>query len=181
MSAVSLTYAPFGSTYSGGLDRTRTREALNRKARREYARLIKGMEGYDCWWFDLTAPRGVGVLLRESAWHILLTRIRQRKGWEDAQAWTVYEWKERRSIYLHVVIKNTAGITASWLSDIVELLQDGTQIGGFDHIYDAPGAAHYLTKQLSDEAVALAWPRGFRVATVTRKWCPEWLSRKEWQ
>jgi hypothetical protein len=156
MTAISATYASFGSTRRLVPDRTRTREELNRKSRREYERLRRGMEGHDCWWFALTAPRGVGILLRESAWHILLTRIRQRKGWEDAQAWTVYERKERRDIHLHVVIKNTPGITASWLSDIVELLQDGTQIGGFDHIYEAPGAAHYLTKQLPDEAVASA-------------------------
>jgi hypothetical protein len=147
MTATSSTYASFGSTHIRVPDRTRTREELNRKSRREYERLRRGMEGHDCWWFDLTAPSIVGALLRESSWHILLTRIRQRKGWEDAQACTVYEWKARRDIHLHVVIKNTPGITASWLSDIVALLQDGTEIGGFDHIYDAPGAAHYLTKQ----------------------------------
>src|SRR5262249_39665875 len=64
-------------------------ERHNQRARQEYARLLRGMQGHQCWLVTLTRRRCLDVGLRQQAWHGLRTRLTQR--WPDAEAWTVVE------------------------------------------------------------------------------------------
>ena len=153
-------------------------ERLNGRARREYVRLLRGMQGGQCWLVTLTRGRGLDLLLREEAWHPLLTRLRQR--WPECQAWTVYEWGDRRGVHLHVVIKETSGLTEEWLQHVVGLLQNGTKVC-VQPVTDPTGIARYLTKQLPNKRIMTGWPKHFRPVTTTRGWCAEWLSPKEWR
>jgi hypothetical protein len=102
------------------------RKRLNRKSRTEYKRLLAGIEGAaDCWLLTRTSDtENWGIYLRDSTWHLLLTRIRQQPEWKRCEAWTVYEWNALRGVHLHVVIKNAPGLTWEWLEHVVNLSTD---------------------------------------------------------
>jgi len=134
------------------------------------------MQGHQCWLITLTKPHDLDFGLRQS-WHVLRTRLRQK--WPDCQAWTVVEWKQRRGVHLHAVVKGTPDISAAWVEHVVRLLRDGTEVH-IEPVYDPEGLAHYVTKSLADKQVMSGWPKHFRPVTTTRGWWPEWLSRKEW-
>jgi hypothetical protein len=64
---------------------------------------------------------------------------------------------------------------------MVELLDDGTKVGGFQAVYDDAQLTRYVAKQLADESVRNAWPRHFRPTSFTWNWCPEWVSREKYK
>lgn len=101
---------------------------LNQRARREYVRLLRGMQDAPCCMVTLTqkVERSLDLRLRSDAWHVLLTRMRQR--WPDCQAWTVYEYKPRCGVHLHTVVRGVPGITEEWVDHVVSLLGDGTEV-----------------------------------------------------
>jgi hypothetical protein len=148
----------------------------NQRARRERDRLFRGMEGRTCWMLTISRGRCLDLDLRRYTWHIILTRLRQR--WPRVEAWTVYEYGERRGVHLHTIIKGVPGFTPEWLTYLVELCADGTQI----HIQKTWGRVErltrYLTKDLDDPQYANQWPRHFRPVSVTRRWCPDWLRER---
>ena len=144
----------------------------NQRGRREYARLLCGMLGHEYWALTFSRGRCLDLDLRQYAWHLFLTRIRQE--WPTAQAWTTYEYRPRRGVHLHAIIKGVPGFTPQWAQYIVALLADGTQIHVEKSRGDAEFHARYLTKQLTDPKYVDQWPRHCRVVSVTRGWCPDW-------
>jgi hypothetical protein len=76
-----------------------------------------------------------------------------------------------------VTVNDTPGIRESWLLYMVELLDDGAKLSGFQAVYDDVQLTRYVAKQTADELVRNAWPRHFRPTNFTWNWCPEWLSR----
>jgi hypothetical protein len=59
--------------------------------------------------------------------------------------------------------------------------KDGTKVGSFDLVDNPRRVASYLTKEFRDPVVANSWPRYFRLVATTRNWCPEWMTKTEWQ
>ena len=49
-------------------------QRLNRRARRAYAHLLRGMQGHQCWLITLTKPHDLDFGLRQS-WHLSLIHI----------------------------------------------------------------------------------------------------------
>jgi hypothetical protein len=47
-------------------------------------------------------------------------------------------------------------------------------------VFDDVHLTRYVAKQLADESVRNFWPRHFRPTSFTRNWCPEWLSREQY-
>jgi hypothetical protein len=152
--------------------RIREQAQRNQRARREYTRLLNGMQGQVYWSLTLTRGRCLDLDLRRYAWHTVLTRLRQT--WPTMEAWTVYEYSRRRGVHLHAVIKGVPGFLPEWATYIVGLLADGTQIHVEKSRGDAEFHARYLTKQLADPKYVDQWPRHCRVVSVTRGWCPDW-------
>ena len=140
----------------------------NHRARQEYARLLEGIVGHECWFATLTRAYCADLRLRPFAWHQIRTRLKQR--WPGMEALTVYEYSTRSGVHLHVVIRGTPGINWGWMQHVVDLLGDGTKVD-FRPVYGARGLAHYLTKTLSGAAFDSAWPRYFRPISTTRGWC----------
>lgn len=174
-------YSPRTVTNRTSSKPVRIRDArLNCRSRREYARVLRGMEGYECFLVTLTHGRGLDLLLRAEAWRRLRTRLGQK--WPDFAAWSVYEYSHLRGVHMHVIVKDTPGLDEAWIEHVVGLVGDGTAV----HIVPINSSrtayvARYVTKQLSDRRIASGWPRGFRAVSCTRNWCPRWLSRKAWE
>jgi hypothetical protein len=102
-------------------------------------------------------------------------------------AFTIYEYSPKRGTHLHVVVKGIPDLDVAWLKHVVSLQANGTQIhvvpigqADQDKMLDEHGISHYLTKQIADKKLMAGWPRGFRITSSTRKWCPEWMSRRAW-
>jgi hypothetical protein len=187
------TYSPRGATNCKPWEKRspeRARERANSRARREYARLLRGIE-HPCWTLVLTRDRCIDLNLRRHAWHVLLTRMRER--WPDVQAWTMYEWgQKRRGLHLHIVIKGAPAITREWVIHVVSLLGDGTEVHMQEMRGDIPllggdaavsmrkdrgtaaYVARYLTKQVANPSYFRQWPPRFRPISVTRGWCQDW-------
>jgi hypothetical protein len=159
--------------------------ALNRKARREYAKLRLGMQGQECYLLTLTKGRGIDLRLRSDEWKVIRTRLGQR--YPNFEAFTIYEFSPLRGVHLHVVIKGVPNLDVDWLKHVVSLQANGTQIhvvpigrADQDKTLDEHGISHYLTKQIADEKKMAGWPKGFRVTSSTRNFCPGWMSRRAW-
>lgn len=171
-------YSPRNDTnckgYVGGYRRRR----LNQRTRREFSRLIRGMDAGPCWFVTLIRGHCTDFSLRCHVWHVALTRLRQR--WPEAQAWTIYEWNLRRGVHLHVVLRGVDGIDCAWLEHVVALADAQAAVGDFQLVYDGARLARYLLKQLPDAKIATGWPRNFRPVSTTREWAPEWQSDEDW-
>jgi hypothetical protein len=171
-------YSPKSVKYCTGGKRTSRADYHKQRQRRVYQQLVRGMHEEPCIFFTLTSGQDRLLLLRPVAWHRLSAHLYRQ--WPEFQACSVYEYAKRRGVHLHVVVKGTPGITEAWLQHVVCLIGNGTQVGGWREVYDVEGLAAYLTKDLGDAAQVKGWPKRFRPATFTRKWCPRWRSQKEW-
>ena len=94
--------------------RSPEQDRWNQRARREFARLERGMAGHACWSLVLTRGHCMNLDLRCIAWHRLLTHRHQR--WPAMQAWTMYEYGPRSGVHLHAVIYGVPGISPSGCS-----------------------------------------------------------------
>jgi hypothetical protein len=174
-------YSPRRDANCKRVSATQARARRNQRTRLEYARLMRGMWGEDCWFLTLTQGRRADLLVRAHAWHVVLTRLRQ--AWPQVEAWTVVEYTRERGVHLHAVIKGAPTLTSAWLDHIASLLGDGTR-AHLKPVDNKPGLARYLTKQLAALAAYAAadgWPRRFRPVTTTRGWLPGWVGRRQWK
>jgi hypothetical protein len=137
--------------------------------RREYARLLNGLEGHHAYLLTIVQGHGLDCNIRRNVWHRIWTRIRQV--WPAAEAWTVIEFRKRRGVHLHAVIKGASSLTQAWIDQVTASQPERTS-GHLKDVHDPEGLAHYLTKDLRQPDVRAGWPRHFRPCSSTRGWYP---------
>lgn len=176
--AFTTSYSPRSDTNRKGRHGRTPQERRNQRARQEYARLLQGMRGHQCWFVTLTWAWRYSLEIRHDVWHILRTRLKQR--WPRVEAWTTVEWAGTTGIHLHAVVKQAPDLSDEWLHHIMELLGSGVKCD-LRPVYPASAAelARYLTKQIAQPNHIQSWPRGFHPFSATRGWCPQWVGQKQ--
>lgn len=158
--------------------RRRNSEVRRAQAKQWRARKIMdyGMRDKVCWFLTIVNGHCLDTGIRANIWHPLRTSF--RRTFRGAAACTILEWGMRRGIHLHVIIVDAPKFSREWIESALARIHPGAECI-CKPVYDAPGLAEYLSKQIAEQTVARGWPRHTRPFTKTTNWpMPPELKRK---